>query len=236
MKRDGCRVKICGITSLEDRDLVHRAGADYFGVIVDVPYSPRTMDIEAAALLLKNAPIPGIALIFQQNLRQIQQLVEFCQPQAVQFLSQLPFKQLQELKKSFPKVGWWQSLFLPAAGDTQGADPAFIKQQIQDLAGAGADAVILDTAVKASGEIRFGGTGRASNWKLAQALVEVSPLPVFLAGGIKPSNVRDALDMVHPDGIDLCSGIEAEPGRKDSKKLFDLMDQIRQWEMENKKG
>ena len=59
------------------------------------------------------------------------------------------------------------------------------------------------------------------------------PLPVFLAGGINPSNVRKAMEMVHPDGIDLCSGVEAEPGRKDPKKLFELLGEIRKWEKEN---
>jgi len=57
--KDGCKVKICGITNLEDRDMTAAAGAEFFGVIVDVPYSPRTLNRETAAGLLKNAPLPG---------------------------------------------------------------------------------------------------------------------------------------------------------------------------------
>lgn len=92
---------------------------------------------------------------------------------------------------------------------------------------------MLDTVVKTSAGMRFGGTGQASDWELARSLLEDSPLPVFLAGGINPSNVRKAMEMVHPDGIDLCSGVEAEPGRKDPKKLFELLGEIRKWEKEN---
>lgn len=235
MMKDGCRVKICGITCLKDRQLVHTLGADFFGVIINVPYSPRSLNMEAAACLLIGAPLPGIALVFQKNLQQIRQLVEYCRPQAVQLLSLVPLEWLEELKASFPKVSWWQSLFLPAAGAAPPhPDLIRMQQQIQELAKAGADAIVLDTAVKSSGKIRLGGTGRTSNWKLARSLVANSPLPVFLAGGINPSNVRNALDIVHPDGIDLCSGVEALPGRKDEAKLQELIGEIREWERENR--
>lgn len=235
--KDGCRVKICGITCLKDRQQVHSAGADFFGVIVDVPYSPRSLNMEAAACLLKGAPLPGVALVFQKDLQQIKLLVEYCRPQAVQFLDSVPLEWLQELKASFPTVGWWQSLFLPAVGaNAPHRDLKELRQQIQELASAGADGVIIDTAVKFSGKMRFGGTGQTSDWKLARTLVKDSPLPVFLAGGIKPSNVRDALDIVHPDGIDLCSGVESQPGRKNAARLQELIGEIRKWEKENRDG
>ena len=256
MMKDGCKVKICGITNLEDREMTAAAGADYFGVIVDVPYSPRTLNWETAAGLLKDAPLPGVALVFQQDLQQIKHLVEFCQPQAVQLLNPVPLDWLRELKGSFPEVGWWQSLFLPAAGiaaphlnieelrhtceTATGLCSCLphpniegLRLQMQELARDGADAVILDTAVKRAGKTRFGGTGQTSNWELACSLVETSPLPVFLAGGIKLSNIKVALDAVRPDGVDLCSGVEVRPGRKDPAKLRELIDLVRIWEKEN---
>ena len=232
--KDGCKVKICGITNLEDRDMTAAAGAEFFGVIVDVPYSPRTLNRETAAGLLKNAPLPGVALTFQQDLQQIKHLVEFCQPQAVHLLNPVPLDWLRELKGSFPEVDWWQSLFLPAAGmASPHPDIDKLQQQMQELAAAGADVVIIDTAVKRAGKTRYGGTGQTSNWELASSLVETSPLPVFLAGGIKPSNIMAALDAVHPQGIDLCSGVEVRLGRKDPAKLRELIELVRIWEKEN---
>ena len=186
MKRDGCRVKICGITCPEDRELVYRAGADYFGVIIDVPYSPRRLSIEAAADLFKNAPLPGVALVFQRNKEQIKQIVEHCRPQVVQFLSPMLLESLYELKRSFPIISWWQSLFLSPAGTVSQADLNNLQQQLRELAGAGADAVMLDTVVKTSAGMRFGGTGQASDWELARSLLEDSPCRFFLAGGINP--------------------------------------------------
>ncbi len=242
MMKDGCKVKICGITSLEDRDLVYRAGADFFGVIVDVPYSPRTLSMETAACLLKDAPLPGAALVFRKDLRQLKHLLEYCRPQAVQFLSPLPPEWLRELKACFPQVGWWQSLFLPAA-DAAAPLPEIEEQlrenlcrRMQELSGAGADAVILDTAVKNGRGRRLGGTGQTSNWRSARLLAEKAPLPVFLAGGLKPSNIKAALDAVHPDGIDLCSGVEANPGRKDPDLLREMISAVREWEKENTDG
>ena len=79
--------------------------------------------------------------------------------------------------------------------------------------------------------MRFGAQGRLSDWELPAPCWKTPPAG-FLAGD-QPSNVRKAMEMVHPDGIDLCSGVEAEPGRKDPKKLFELLGEIRKWEKEN---
>ena len=62
-----------------------------------------------------------------------------------------------------------------------------------------------------------------NSWTAARRLVEIIPVPVFLAGGITPENVQEAIELVHPHGIDLCSGVEAAPRQKDPEKLHQLM-------------
>ena len=233
--KDGCKVKICGVTNLEDRDLANAAGADFFGVVIDVPYSPRSVTVETAAILLNNSPLPGVALAFQLDLPHLYHLVESCRPQAVQLLCPVQISWLMELIASFPGTDWWQSIYLPAAG--AGApcpDLETLQLKVQELARAGVNAVVLDTAAPLAGQTRYGGTGLASDWEIVCSLVEKSPLPAFLAGGVNPSNVQAALDMVHPKGIDLCSGVEASPGRKDPAKLKELIRLVRDWEKENK--
>ena len=102
-----------------------------------------------------------------------------------------------------------------------------VTKNMMDCYQAGANVFLLDAAAKVNGKTRFGGTGKTVNWKLAQALIAVSPLPVFLAGGINPGNVTEAINRVHPAGIDLCSGVEAFPGKKDPDKIIALMEGVK---------
>ena len=73
---------------------------------------------------------------------------------------------------------------------------------------------------------RYGGTGKTCDWHLAGELIAESPLPVFFAGGIRPENVRAAIETMRPHGIDLCSGVEASKGIKDERKLAQLMAEV----------
>jgi phosphoribosylanthranilate isomerase len=84
---------------------------------------------------------------------------------------------------------------------------------IKHAAEHGVDAILLDSPSAAGG----GGTGKVFDWRLA----EDAPggIPLVLAGGLDASNVADAIDKVHPFGVDTCTGVESEPGRKDPRKL-----------------
>lgn len=227
----GCKVKICGITRLEDRQIAAEAMADFFGVVIEVPYSPRSLTVEAAAALLKHPPIPGVALVYNPDLSLLHRIVQECRPYAVQLLSAFPPAWPAALKKYYPEMCWWQSLHLPAVQDgirtPQVTDWC---QELSALAGAGIDTAVFDTAATLNGETRYGGTGLVSDWSLVHKLAESAPVPVFLAGGISPDNVRAALAAVQPDGIDLCSGVETEPGRKDPAKVKKLIRLVREWE------
>ena len=80
------------------------------------------------------------------------------------------------------------------------------------------DALLLDSGNPKLAIKELGGTGRVHNWKLSRSIVEQSPVPVFLAGGLNPSNVKQAIDEVQPYGLDLCSGVRTN-GRLDPAKL-----------------
>lgn len=72
-----------------------------------------------------------------------------------------------------------------------------------------------------------GGTGLRVDWDIAAELVKNAPLPVFLAGGLTPENVREAIEKVRPYGVDVSSGVEIAPGVKDHKKVRDFLLSIR---------
>ncbi|MDF9407136.1 phosphoribosylanthranilate isomerase [Pelotomaculum isophthalicicum JI] len=223
----GCRVKICGITNIEDAKLSAGEGADYIGVVIEVSYSPRSQTVKSAEPIFANAPVPAVALVHEMQPDRLTELVTCLKPFAVQFLSQDGAAMAGQLKKIAPGMEIWQSLFLPASGDSSSAfDCGTMLKQVEQCKEAGVDAVVLDTAAVINGVVRFGGTGTTGRWDQAAQVVADSTLPAFLAGGIKPENVREAVESVRPYGIDLCSGVELHTGIKSLAKLRSLMEEV----------
>ncbi|HNW55266.1 MAG TPA: phosphoribosylanthranilate isomerase, partial [Bacteroidales bacterium] len=87
------------------------------------------------------------------------------------------------------------------------------------------DAILLDSGNPNLEVKELGGTGRTHNWKLSRKIRESISVPVFLAGGLKPENIRQAIDEVNPFGIDLCSGVRTN-GMLDAEKLNRFMDEV----------
>ena len=90
----------------------------------------------------------------------------------------------------------------------------------------GADALLLDSGRPGARVPELGGTGRVHDWSLSASIVQASSVPVFLAGGLTPDNVGQALAQVRPFGLDLCSGVRTA-GALDDAKLGRLMDEVR---------
>ena len=224
----GCRVKICGITNDEDAFWAAREGADYTGVVIEVPYSPRSRTVENAMPIFAGSSVPAVALVYEMSGARLDELVTRLKPAAIQFLSPDGAVQANRLKKNAPGLRIWQSLFLPVSGASDSEfDPGVMLGQIENCREAGVDAVVLDTAAVLKGVLRMGGTGRTGRWDYAAMVVAGSSLPAFLAGGIKPENVREAIETVKPYGIDLCSGVELATGKKSLARLRALMDEIK---------
>ena len=89
-----------------------------------------------------------------------------------------------------------------------------------------ADALLLDSGNPNLETKQLGGTGRTHNWELSRAIRESVDVPVYLAGGINPANVRQAFEFVRPYGIDLCSGVRTS-GKLDESKLKDFFDEVK---------
>ena len=177
--------------------------------------------------MFENPPIPAIALVFNMKEERLRYLLNRLKPYGIQFLSQEDFDFIKKLKKDFPKVQFWQSVHLPAEGCEVGLED--IKDTVVKYIEAGIDLLLFDTVATVQGLRKFGGTGLTSDWGLVKRLMDEvdSKVPVLLAGGINPENVAEALSSVNPDGIDLCSGVEAVPGKKDPLKVKALMNNIR---------
>ena len=221
-----CSVKICGITSDHDAQLAADAGADYIGVLVDVVVSERTRTATEASDIAKSSSIPPVILLYNRTTSDIQEIVSQVQPFAVQLLGQEPPQQVEALKRTVA-CQLWKSVYLPA-GRPENVDKSAVRAEMKAYRDAGADFLLFDSVDMSLEKPRYGGTGKTCDWNIAAELIAESPLPVFFAGGIRPENVKAAIETIRPHGIDLCSGVEASKGVKDPESLVQLMEQVGQ--------
>ena len=224
--RRDIKIKVCGITTVEDARLAAEAGADYIGVLIEVDSSPRRLSVEQARPICKQSTLPVVTLFFNWKAGQIQRAIAALRPHVVQLLGQ-ETPSLVRILKRMGGCELWKSIHLPPRGPGEINIDEY-QDRVNSLVDAGIDAIVIDTVVGSPQDgPRYGGTGQVSNWKIARRLVEVIPVPVFLAGGVDPENVQQAIELVHPYGIDLSSGVEFAPGQKDPEKLRRLVSAAR---------
>lgn len=190
--RTATRVKVCGITTAEDRDVAVAAGVDAIGVICDVPVdTPRAVEEGVAADLLDGVPplVTGVLVTMPDAVEEAAALAEAVDPDAVQIHGGLSPSELGALRRRVngPVIG---------AVDAESDD-------IGEYAAA-ADALLVDSLDAQGG----GGTGETHAWARTRDVVSDLDLPVLLAGGLTPENVADAVETVRPFGVDVATGVE----------------------------
>ncbi|MBT8171481.1 phosphoribosylanthranilate isomerase, partial [Candidatus Bathyarchaeota archaeon] len=95
------------------------------------------------------------------------------------------------------------------------------------------DAILLDSFSKG----QYGGTGKIHDWNLSKQIKEkLYPIPVILAGGLNPGNVKEAILKVKPYAVDVASGVELEPGKKDPRKIRAFIKNAKEIDLNNKQG
>lgn len=201
------RVKICGLTREEDLAVAVAAGADAVGFIVGVPSSHRNLTLERAEMLLSQVPIfvDSVVVTAPKSIKQLVELCEGLKPSAIQIhgKEQLDSSEIREKIKDTRLI---KTVYV--------TEDALNKKVIEDLKKF--DAVLLDSFTKG----QYGGTGKVHDWILSRQIKEaVAPVPVILAGGLKPENVKEAILTVQPYAVDVASGVELSPGVKDHEKV-----------------
>lgn len=220
-----CLVKICGITTPEDAAMVSEAGADYLGVLVNVHQSPRSVTPETAQALSASSAIPLIVLTFDSSLEQVRYLVDYLHPAGIQLAGTETLSYVAQLRNEV-SCEIWKSFHLPA-GSRGNEPPIQLLEAVDSYSRIGVDRIVLDTVATTKNGVLRGGTGQAFHWAdVITIRKQIHPF-LFLAGGINPGNVTDALRQVAPDGIDLSSGVEKSPGRKDPQRVKELIDNVR---------
>ena len=199
-------VKICGIASLSDLVEVAALRPDALGFVL-WPKSPRAVKPEELAKWLPTVSTKAlkVGVFVDPDPRETLHIARTCGLDVVQIHGT---SSLQPYAIAGVKV--WRAVHADRLKPGE-ADGGYV------------DAYVADTYSKDAP----GGTGRVGNWESVRSLVQTCPRPVLLAGGLHPGNVREAIRAVHPWGVDVSSGVEAAPGRKDINKTKDFIQQCR---------
>ena len=197
------KIKICGNTRGEDVELAVELGADLLGFIFT--RSKRQVRVDEIKDVIANVPagVERVGVFIDETAEQIGEVALACGLTAIQV-----YRPLTEKDRSL-------SLLLL---------PAFRVQDSDDLTAMrfeSGDHPLLDTWMPDT----IGGTGRTWAWRQAKAVAR--QYPVVVSGGLTADNVDGAVRELHPWAVDVCSGVEAEPGRKDPVKLRAFVDAVR---------
>ncbi len=200
------RVKICGITNLADARAAIAAGADALGFVF-VPGTPRYISPDLAGEIVRELPpfIARVGLFVDAETRTVAEALVRSGMDTLQFHGEetpdlvRQFRRAVKVMKAFRVRGEETLMRLPAYADA-------------------VDAILLDAYVAGA----HGGTGAQFDWKLAVQARDLGR-PLVLAGGLTPANVAEAVRTVRPYGVDVSSGVESAPGRKDPEKLAEFV-------------
>jgi phosphoribosylanthranilate isomerase len=200
------RIKICGITNPTDAQAAVTAGADALGFIF-YEKSPRFVELEPAAEISKALPplIMRVGVFVNAPEEFITRAIADCGLTMLQFHGDEP-----------PEFCTQFGLMNMKAFRVHGRDT------LEQIPKYDTDAYLLD----AYSSTTLGGTGEKFNWDLAVEAQKFGK-PIFLAGGLTPGNVAEAIGKVHPFGVDVSSGVERTPGKKDHAKVKAFIDAVR---------
>ena len=212
------KVKICGITSNEDLAAAVEAGADAVGFVVNVPSSPRNLTSKKAERLMKNTPVfvKNVVVTVPKRLSELIETYERLRPDILQIHGHnLSDSVIREKLADTRLIRAIQVKSVHAVDEAVKVANTF-------------DAVLVDSFVPG----KFGGTGKVHDWELSKRVRQkVHPKPLILAGGLNPENVQDAVRVVKPYAVDVSSGVESQPGIKDSKKVFEFIKNAKEVEI-----
>jgi phosphoribosylanthranilate isomerase len=208
------RVKICCITTPGAAALAIRHGADALGLVGPMPSGTGIINLATARELAAGTPPPVASFLLSCATRPDELLAQARQvaPSALQIVDTVDPAAYALLRRELPGLKIVQVVHV--VGEST------IEQALR-LTGL-VDALLLDSGVPGAPVPVLGGTGQVHDWSISARIVAASPVPVFLAGGLRPENVAEAIRTVRPFGVDLCTGLRTE-GRLDERKLAAFM-------------
>jgi phosphoribosylanthranilate isomerase len=218
-------VKICGTTNLEDALVAVNAGADALGFVF-YDQSPRKVDVETARDIVAELPerVDKVGVFVDQSAEQIREIVRRVRLRTVQLHGETAIWAVLSSPGTTKEVIAAEKIIVVLPGDKLAGEGLFLSDEAKKKT----YAILLESG---SGGVP-GGTGKTFDWKRTRGMVQGMTflLPVIIAGGLNPSNVGEAMKLFQPFGVDVASGVEARPGKKDPEKVRAFVQAVRRAE------
>ena len=199
------KVKICGMTNLNDVKVAVDGGVDAVGFIF-YKKSPRSVTMQAVRKIVLELPpfVDSVGVFVNETAEQINKIADRCNLDRVQLHGNESPTFCKKIRRRVIKAIRVKDI-----------------QSLKKLSGYPVSSFLLDTF----SEDQYGGTGRVFDWNLAYPAKKYGP--IILAGGLTPNNVRQAIQRIQPYGVDVCSGVESQPGIKDHKKMQTFLKNVK---------
>lgn len=204
------RVKICCIASAEEAALAVECGASALGLVSQMPSGPGVITDEQIAEIVPTVPpaIGSFLLTSRQNVSDIVAQHRYCRTNCIQICDHLTGGTHRQLKDALPGISIVQVIHVVGPESVEKARS--VAPHV--------DAILLDSGNQKLPVKKLGGTGKTHDWTLSRAIRESIDVPMFLAGGLTPENVGQAIREVGAFGLDVCSGVRTD-GKLDASKL-----------------
>jgi len=208
------RIKICCISNIKEAELAIKYGASAIGLVGHMPSGPGVINDELIAEIARFVP-PAVSTFLLTSETSSKGIISHCKrtgTNTVQLVDEPEPFVYDRIREALPIIKIVQVIHV--IDEKSVAHATHISPYV--------DALLLDSGNPNLAVKVLGGTGKVHNWELSRKIVEKVNKPVFLAGGLNADNVSEAISMVHPYGIDLCSSVRTN-GMLDEKKLQQFM-------------
>jgi phosphoribosylanthranilate isomerase len=210
-------IKICCISSHEEACMAIEAGVDILGLVSAMPSGPGVIGEELIASIAAAVPVQTFLLTSMCEPEAIIAQHRRCGTTAIQLCDALPPGSHARLREALPGVRLVQVIHVTGEASYDEAMAA-----APDV-----DALLLDSGNPALSVKELGGTGRVHDWTISRRICSDAGVPVFLAGGLRPENVAEALALTGATGVDICSGVRSD-GALDREKLERFVRAVRE--------
>ena len=210
-------VKICCIQSFEEAELAIKYGASALGLVSEMPSGPGVISEDLIAEIAAHIPteIKTFLLTSKTKAEDIIAQHNKCKTTSLQLVDSVEINVYKKLREALDGVSIVQVIHVQ--------DEESIKEALN--VDKYVDAILLDSGNQSKKVKELGGTGRTHNWSISKKIVENVNVPIFLAGGLNPSNVSAAIIEVKPYGVDLCSGVRIN-GKLDEALLKEFFSKL----------